>query len=677
MFTGLDDIDWESLSHAYGSAEDVPEWVRGLIDPDPEVREESLDAMYGAVHHQGDVYDSTVAAVPFLIEALTAPGLPGRDGIAELLASIVDTGDWPTEAELDEDEDEDGAGMLRQAARANALVAAAVPTLARLADDPDPALRAAVPKLLVTVAAEVPDLPGLLIGLLGTEDDAGTRMGLFGALGSLKLNDDAIGHLLGLARSAPASTALAALIAVARNDPYRVPLDGAADLIDRAYAEGGPAPEPAGFRTDTLVGAVRVMREEMDEGRRSPHCSRLVEELTDPLGPRAADRLAIITPLLASPHDDLAGDALWAANKLINSWRGDYREAVTRTAEFLDRSGQLASRAADMLNCWGPVSAPATETVARHLAALDARPRRDGSPAWAVGFTPGQPRLHPYLQILAGFGDERALPPLLAALRLPRLPENTGYYLGRYAGHADQIVAEIVPLFPVVAAGDRPPDEWHTFLAALRAFGPASAPAVPRILASPLRDWSAAVLGRIGPAAAEALPALRAAATGDDPRLAVEAAGALWRIDQSPDALTLLTARLDSPATTGALEKIAAMGSAAAPAASLVATYLDVTDRYWWTPVHAALALRRLTGETERAAPVLTAAWHGNPHTRTKIAEEAAGPLAAALEPLFRAEIAASQRFNVSPNTWSTGQATEDERLLELCRAHLDTTAAS
>jgi len=116
---------------------------------------------------------------------------------------------------------------------------AAAPALARLAGDPDPAVRAAAPKLLVAVAVAVPDLAALLIGLLGTEGDAGVRRGLFGALGSLKLGEDEVGHLLGLAWSAPASTALAALIAVARCDPQRVPVDGVPDLIDRAYAEEG------------------------------------------------------------------------------------------------------------------------------------------------------------------------------------------------------------------------------------------------------------------------------------------------------------------------------------------------------------------------------------------------------------------------------------------------------
>ncbi|MDI6105036.1 hypothetical protein QLQ12_41270 [Actinoplanes sp. NEAU-A12] len=659
MFIGLDDIDWESLEHAYGSAEDVPGWVRGLVDSDPAVREESLDALYGAVHHQGDVYDSTVAAVPYLIEALSRPGLPGRNGIAELLASIAELGEWPDETELDEYRAE----MLRHAMQAHALAAAATPVLVPLVDDPDPAVRAAAPQLLVAVAAATTDLAGLFIDLLGTEDDADVRKGLFDALGSLKLGDAAIGHLLGLARSAPASTGLAALIAVARNDPHRVPLDGVLDLIVRAYSEESPAAEPAGFRTDTLVGSVRLMREEAAAGRRAPHCARMVEDLTDPLASRVADRIAIVTPLLASPHDDLAGDALFAANKLIERWRGDYREVVTRIAGLLDRSPRQAERAASMLRHWGPVAAPAAEAAARHLADLDAQPWQDGQPSWSVS------GLHPYIEILAALGDERALPLLLTALRLPRRPYDIGFKLAHYAEHADRITAAIVPRLPVLRAGERTPDEWSAFQYALRAFGPAAAPAVPRLLASPLQDDSAVTLGRIGPAAAEALPTLRVAATGDDPRLAVAAAGALWRIDRSLEALPLLTAHLDGPAADQALGELAEMGSAAVQAAPLVATYLDAPpQRHWWTPTRAAIALWQLTGEAAQVTPVLTGAWHGNPHTRTTIAEAATGTLAAALQPLFRAELTADRRSNTSANVWSSAQVTDDERLLHLCQ---------
>lgn len=180
MFAGLDDIDWESMTHAYGTAEEVPGWLRGLADPDPAVREEALDALYGVVHHQGDVYDCTVAAVPYLIEALTKSALPGREGIAELLTSIVRLDDWPDETALDDDTVE----MLHHAVRANALAVAAAPALTRLVDDPDPAVRAAAPALLV--ALPVPDLDGVLVGLLGTEDDARVRRGLCDALGGMR-----------------------------------------------------------------------------------------------------------------------------------------------------------------------------------------------------------------------------------------------------------------------------------------------------------------------------------------------------------------------------------------------------------------------------------------------------------------------------------------------------------
>ena len=44
--------------------------------------------MYGAVHHQGDVYRCTVETIPFLLRIAGRPELPGRAALAELLASI-------------------------------------------------------------------------------------------------------------------------------------------------------------------------------------------------------------------------------------------------------------------------------------------------------------------------------------------------------------------------------------------------------------------------------------------------------------------------------------------------------------------------------------------------------------------------------------------------------------
>ncbi|WP_250007966.1 hypothetical protein [Actinoplanes sp. M2I2] len=657
MYIGLEDIDWGSLQHANGSAEDVPGWVRGLGDPDPEVRRESLDAIGEAFDDQGSIYDATVAVLPYLIEVVATPGPAGRQRIAELLTSIAEAGEGSAETELSEydRDDEDWVEMHRQTGRAYALIMDAAPDLIGLSGDPDARVRAVAPKLLL--AAAVTDLADLLINVLRTEDDPGVRRSLLDTLGRLRLDDDAITYLLSLGRSAPASNALAALIAVARTDPQRVPLDDVPILIGHAYAEADPVFEPAAQQASP--------RESLHEKRRAPHCARLLEDLTGPLGPRVAERTAIITPLLSSPYDDLAGDALYAGYQLISQWRGDYREAVTRTAELLDRSQPFAERAATMLEDWGPLAAPAVETVAEHLADLDARPWRDGRPAWN---RTGR-KLHPYLGILTNLGDERALPLLLTALRQQQRPDNIGFGLARYTGHAELITAEIVPRLPVMKAGDQVPFEWSSLQHALRAFGPAAAPAVARLLGSRLDDDSAATLGRIGPAAAEALPALRKAAVSGYPYLAVAAAGALWRIDRSPDALALLTARLNGPAAGNALEEIADMGSPAASAAPLVATYLNAPDPHWWTPAHAALTLWRLTGETERVVPVLAAAWHGNLYTRTTIAEAATGRLATALQPLFRAESGADRRFSASADLAASARVPLDEHLLKLCQA--------
>ncbi len=53
MFAGgIDEVDWASMEHAYGPADDVPGLLRGLASADPAERERALDGMYGAVHHQ-------------------------------------------------------------------------------------------------------------------------------------------------------------------------------------------------------------------------------------------------------------------------------------------------------------------------------------------------------------------------------------------------------------------------------------------------------------------------------------------------------------------------------------------------------------------------------------------------------------------------------------------------
>ncbi|MCY1139274.1 hypothetical protein OWR29_14840 [Actinoplanes sp. Pm04-4] len=676
MFSGMDDIDWGRMRHAYGPATQVPGWVRGLVDLDPAVREESLDAMYGAVHHQGDVYKCTVEAVPFLLKALTTPSpgsdttatpsspgrpgatpsspgrpgatpsspgrlgaasstaaspLPGRHGIAELLASIAG-------AELG-----DGGAMDRRIRKARKLIAAAAPALAVLAADPDPAVRAAMAKLL-------PE--DVLLDRLAVEDDPVVLRALLDGLSETDVPTDLL--LAAAANSLLASTSVAALVAVARKDPEQVPADELASRLERAYAEEAEPAASAGFRTDTLIGSVRVATEKLDAGRRAPHAARLIDQLTDALGPRVPLRIEMLEQLLRSPHADIVQDALFGTGKLIDRWRGDYRVLVHLVAGHLTHpDGRIRDQAARLLSHWYPLTAPVADPVHAALVAL---------PDWLVRYQSGPPGLHPAVEILGALGDERALPYLLETLTFDQRPRSTPGLLAHYPQAA---IEAILPLLPS-------PD----FHAVLRAAGPAAAPAVPALLEMPLDDAAALTLGAIGPAASVAVPALRAAASGTEERLAVNAAGALWRILGDPDVLPLLVDQLGGRATVNALEQIGAMGPAASAAVPAVRPFLDGDAQAWWLPTRAAIALWRLTSEPGRALPVLTAAWNANPHTRPAIADAASGPLAAGLAPLFQAELDRPQRHGVSSTTWSSNQVATDERLTARLRTFVQPRAS-
>lgn len=63
---GLDDHPWSSFSHAYGSAEDLPDLLRALAGTDQGAGDEALSELYGCVLHQGTVYAASAEAVPFL-----------------------------------------------------------------------------------------------------------------------------------------------------------------------------------------------------------------------------------------------------------------------------------------------------------------------------------------------------------------------------------------------------------------------------------------------------------------------------------------------------------------------------------------------------------------------------------------------------------------------------------
>jgi hypothetical protein len=89
MVERVNEIDWSSLEHAYGSAEDVPHLLIDLQSDDSDVRKSAYDELFGNIWHQGTIYSATAYAVPFLFELLDCPATQDKEWLIALLASIA------------------------------------------------------------------------------------------------------------------------------------------------------------------------------------------------------------------------------------------------------------------------------------------------------------------------------------------------------------------------------------------------------------------------------------------------------------------------------------------------------------------------------------------------------------------------------------------------------------
>jgi len=87
MLNGIDEIDWASIHHAYGSAEDVPGILRAMASPDPDRRERAFGDFHSSVLHQNTVHPATVASIPFLFELAADPGTPDRGAVVGIIAN--------------------------------------------------------------------------------------------------------------------------------------------------------------------------------------------------------------------------------------------------------------------------------------------------------------------------------------------------------------------------------------------------------------------------------------------------------------------------------------------------------------------------------------------------------------------------------------------------------------
>ncbi|MGI5204422.1 hypothetical protein ACQEU6_22920 [Spirillospora sp. CA-108201] len=77
LLDGVDDVDWSSLTGAYGPADEVPGILRGLAAND-EGWGEAVEEYFSTVVHQDTCYDCTPETIGFLVQLVRAPRLyPG------------------------------------------------------------------------------------------------------------------------------------------------------------------------------------------------------------------------------------------------------------------------------------------------------------------------------------------------------------------------------------------------------------------------------------------------------------------------------------------------------------------------------------------------------------------------------------------------------------------------
>jgi len=89
LFEGLNALPWYDLKHAYGSAEEIPMWLRQLATSDEHIRKQAINHLHGSICHQGWIGPATAYAVPYLIELLQEPTVVAKEDILKLLADIA------------------------------------------------------------------------------------------------------------------------------------------------------------------------------------------------------------------------------------------------------------------------------------------------------------------------------------------------------------------------------------------------------------------------------------------------------------------------------------------------------------------------------------------------------------------------------------------------------------
>ncbi|MDV5143170.1 HEAT repeat domain-containing protein [Streptomyces sp. SBC-4] len=717
MINDLDSIDWASLGHAYGPADDVPGWLRGMVSPDPEIRKDAFGNFYGKVLHQGSVYSSTVASVPFLFAMADDPATPDR---AEFVALLLTIGREAVDAEEvyavicgNDGEDStiypDTASLMRE--HADAFVAYAV--------DSDPQVRRAAIEGLGLFLDDAERAVALLRNRLTQENGVTERLLVVRTMADLALRlpvaavparawfdaladsgstdpDTRLAALAHRARCAPDSIddqTVPAVIALLRQvtpapRPEQDQARGSRESSPLCTCEAEPEPDPG------VPGHIAAAFDDLERhGRVHAPTTPLLTALHEALDARFVDRKELLTEQLRSPDRATRYDAIDMARRLITSWRGDHTHLVRLIGDcLLPGDSFTAAAAAEALGSLSSLAEPAREALATYVTThlTEHRPDVWASPHRALR------RAHQQAVVaLAGLGDERALPSLLVAL-------DTGTDAWRAvdaAGRLPQAAAELAPRLirrfaTIDYARERPGFGFTSFTIALSRLGdPAAVPALTDALRAAVqhKQWHIAeavlkALAAFGLRAVSALDEARPLTKADNVALRTAAVSALWELERRPEEVVpLLNGLLEQHRNTDAIDLAGRIGPAAAPVLPRLRQILDeqlaqnahneqngsTALNDWWTLIHVASALWDIDGtsQTDTVLPVLLDAWKNNDASAHAVIAclDRMGPAAHPALPQIQAALAQPHRYD---QRW-IGAVTLDLEIERTCRTIL------
>ncbi|MFM9632838.1 HEAT repeat domain-containing protein [Streptomyces galilaeus] len=688
MFDGLHDIDWASMEHAYGSAEEVPALLWALRSPDTEERHTALDRFYGAVHHQGSVYPSTAASLPFLFELAADDATPERTAVVALLVSI---GRESLDLGFQDDGTEIEYYPPMGCAQAIAFLRERGAQFAELAFDPDPGVRLAALPGLGLFLDDADRAAAVLRERMDVERGLEARLRIVEAAATLALRLPAAtqqvpGWLAGLAAD-PAqdpATRLAALVQRARCAPDEIGEDAVPAAVGLLRESActlpvrpiAPAPSRPAAPLGTVAPQTVAAFEELDRHTRvyAP-TTALLRTFHEVLGARVPERTAVLAVQLSSPDPGSRLDAVRMSGELIRTWRGDHTRLLLLLADQLTTADQeVAAEAAAVLESCHPIAASAREALAAHI---DAQRAAHGPHVWAAPDALLRRSHQEAVKALARLGDVRALPSLLAALD----DDVDAWRAIQVAGHLPQAADQLAPRLCDHLRRIDLSQQWNemsanAILAALTALGdPAAVPVVVATLGAAVRHEQHGVtrsalkaLGAFGLAATGARDTIRSLTTATDAHVRPAAVAALWAVDGDlAEVLPLLLHLLDDRITFRISDAAGLLGEIGPPASIALPRLRNLlTHEYEWVRVHCAAALWEVGGEAEAPA-VLNAqlqAMAKNSATANHVVAclDRMGPLAAPALPLLREQLA-------QPRRGGRFQSIDhDEELQRVCR---------